>query len=122
MVGGQRDVDLFGFLCGRIEPIDIAGIFEDDQLPVRAWELDIIFDEVGYLRGRFCFCIVDKEVHRPVAVGEEIDFVADPHREDVLCMIVRDVLDRFLSGVLGYSIRHLRPGPKRPAGLGRHHV
>ena len=37
--------------------------------------------------------VIAEEVHRAVAVGAEIHLVADPHREDVLRIVVGDVLD-----------------------------
>ncbi len=37
-------------------------------------------------------CVVGKQVHRAVTVGDEVYLIANPHRDYVLCHIVGDVL------------------------------
>ena len=92
-VGSQGDVDLLSLLRRRIEFIEETSLLEDDELAVGAGELDVEIREVGDLRGSLRGSVVHEYVHVHVAVGHEIDLIADPHREDILCSIVSDLLD-----------------------------
>ena len=100
IVRRQRDLHLLGLLRGRVEAVDVAAILEDDQPAVGGGELDVVVLEVGHLARLLRRRVVDEDVHRAVAVGEEIDLVAHPHGEDVLGVVVGHVLHGFLVRVV----------------------
>ena len=57
----------------------------------KRWEFHIIICVVGYFCGLFGIDVVTEDIHCPVAVGAEINLVACPHRENVLCIVVGDI-------------------------------
>ena len=75
----------------RVELIQVTCIFVHDDVTVRTWELDIVFSVVGHLFSLLGFCVVNEKVHGHIAVADEEDFIANPHRDDVLRYIVGDV-------------------------------
>ena len=79
--------------------MDIASLFEHDGLAVGAGELDVEVREFGDLFRLAGLGVVDKEVHSHVTVGNEEDFVADPHGEDVLGVVFGDIGDALLGRI-----------------------
>ena len=73
--------------------VDVAAVFEDHVVLRVGGELAVVFREVGDLADLLGLGVEDEEVHGPVAVGEEVDLIADPHREDVLGVAVGDRVD-----------------------------
>ena len=109
----EADVDFLAALRRRVELVQVAGVLEDDQFAVRGGELDVIFPEIGDLGSRAGLRVVDEDVHPVVAVGDEVDLVADPHRHDVLGGIVGDVGDRLAvvdPDVVGLAALVVLPG------------
>ena len=75
-------------------------MFVDNLPSVGAGELDVVVRIVGHLLRLPVGGVVDKEVHRLVAVGDEVDVLANPHRADVLRHILRQVLHLLGRGVI----------------------
>ena len=104
IIGSQRHIDLLRFLLGRIQFINVTAILKYDRLAIAAGEFTIIFCEVGHLAGLFRLGVIGEKIHRVVTVREEIDLVANPHREDVLCLVVGDVFYLLGSGIIDPNI------------------
>ena len=92
VVAVQVDRHLLTFAGLHVVLVDVTAVLENDVLLAERGELAVIFREVRDLARLLGLRVVDEEVHGAVAVGEVIDFVADPHREDVLGVVVRDLL------------------------------
>ena len=106
---------LLGVLRGWVEAVDVAAVLEDDQPAVGGGELDVVVLEVGHLLRLLRAGVVNEDVHRAVAVGEEVDFVAHPHGEDILGVVVGHVFDRLLvrivdPDVVGHAAFVVLPG------------
>ena len=106
----QRDGNLDGLAVLRVQPVQPSTILEDDGLAVRGRELDIVVLEVRHLLGLLRLRIVHEQVHDHVPVRGEEDLIADPHGEDVLCVVVRDIFHLSGLGVIDpHVIRHAAP-------------
>ena len=79
----MRTVTFSSFFGRQVEFPDEAAILEDDGLVALRGKLDVELFELRDLLGRLGLEIVRPEVEAlvVVAVGEEIDLVAGPHRE-----------------------------------------
>ena len=84
----ERDADLLVLACLRIETVEVTGMFIHNLLAVGAGEFDVVVGIVGYFLRLSGSGVVDEKVHCPVAVGDKIDVIADPHGADVLCHVV----------------------------------
>ena len=116
-VGDEGDVDLLGLLRGGIELVEVATLLEDHQLAVGAGELHVEVIERGNLGRGLCLGVIDKDVHRHVAVRGEIDLIADPHREYVLSGVVGDLLDGLPvidPDLVGHTSAVVLPGAELP--------
>ena len=117
IVAGQADFYFLALPGGRVELEQETAFFKDDDLAVGAGELDVVILEIGHFLGGLCLGVIDKEVHRQVAVGEEEDFIPDPHREDVLGLVAGDV-DHGVGGrvvnpdVVGHAAPVVFPRPE----------
>ena len=100
VIGCQGHVHLLGLLLGGIQFIEVTPILKHDGFTEAAGELAVIFSEVRHLARLFCLCVIGEQVHRVVTVGEEEDLIANPHREDVLRLVVGDVLHLLGSGII----------------------
>ena len=67
-------------------------MFINNLLAVRTGELDVVVGILRHLLRLLGASVVNKEVHRLVAVGDEKDFLTYPHGADVLRHVVRQVL------------------------------
>ena len=92
ILGIESDMYLLALAGRRVETVQIPGVLIDNRPAVRARELDIIVGISGHFLRSPGLCIIGKYIHRLVPVGDEEDFVPDPHRDDVLGHIVSDVL------------------------------
>ncbi len=92
----MRMSTLAHWLGGEVEAVDVAAVLEHDGILAQRRELHVEVGETGQLSCLFRPRVVDEEIHPlvGVAVGEEVDPVASPHRDDVLRRIVRDILGR----------------------------
>ena len=90
-VGSQRNLHLLRLFRLRIQLIQETALLEDDPVAVRTGEFHVVIRKVGHLLHLAALRVIDEEVHHPVAVREEKDLVADPHRENVLRLVVRHV-------------------------------
>ena len=111
----QLDLYLFRLLGSRIHFIKITSIFKNDRIAVCARELHIVFREISHFSGLFGLCVVDKEIHRTVTIREEEYLISDPHRDNILCDIVRNVFYRFLfriidPDIIGHTALIIFPG------------
>ena len=70
--------DLLRLLGRRIHLVEVAAVLKDNQIAVRAGEFDVVIGKVGDFAGLFSLRVVDKDIHRAVAVGDVKDFVANP--------------------------------------------
>ena len=73
--------------------VDVSSVLEDDPVLGEGGELAVVLGEVGNFLSLLGGCIIAEEVHDLIAVGEEVDLVPYPHREDVLGVVVGDVLE-----------------------------
>ena len=86
-------------------------------MAVCTWELHIVFREIGHFTGLPGLCIVNKDIHRTITVRKEEYFITDPHRNNILGDIVRNVFHRFLfriinPDIVGHSPFVIFPGTK----------
>ena len=88
----QIDGHFLAFAGLDIIFVDVAAVLEDDILLRIRGEFAVVLGEVGDFARLAREGVVAEEVHRPVTVGEVVDLVADPHREDVLRVVVGDLL------------------------------
>ena len=65
-----------------------------------AWEFHIILSEVRHLYSLFGLRIVCEDIHDTVTVGKEKDFIANPHRKNVLSYIIGYILHCFVSRII----------------------
>ena len=86
--------DAHGVFAIEIESVKVPAVLEDDGLVAQGRELDVELGETCYLAGGLVGGVVHEQVHAPVlvAVGQEIDPVAVPHRKDVLRGMLGDVV------------------------------
>ena len=115
VVGGESDVDFARLACGGVEGIDVAAFLKHDGVAVGRGELDVEVGEVGHFLGFACEGVVGEEIHGHIAVGDEENLVADPHRGDVLGGIGGDVGHGAFCGVVdpdvvGHSATIIFPG------------
>ena len=119
LIVGDLYMELVHLTAADIVCIEISTPFPDDMLVVKAGELNIVIAVVGQflllLRGE----VIDKQVHRTVPVGEEIDTVAYPHGDDVLGDIVGDLLHLFCvevddPDIIGHAAFVVLPRPELP--------
>ena len=93
VVVGELDVHLLRGALLHVVPVDVAAVLEDHEAVGGVGrELAVVFGEGGHLAALLRAGVVHEQVHRAVAVGEVVDLVADPHREDVLGVVVGDLL------------------------------
>ncbi len=90
---GDRDRHLLGLLAGQVESVDVAAVLEHDGRVAERGELDVVVGEARELPGLLRPEVVAVEVHpeRLVTIGEEVDLVPLPHRDDVLRRVVREI-------------------------------
>ena len=93
-------MNLLGSARLRVEAIEVAAVLVDNLTSIGAGELDVVVRIVGHLLRLPVSGVVDKEVHRLVAVGDEVDVLANPHRADVLRHVVGQVLHLLGRGVV----------------------
>ena len=99
IIGGEGYVHFLRFLRHRIHLIDIASILENDRIAEAAREFHVVLSEVRHLTCLFSLRIVNEQVHRVIPIRKEIDLITNPHRKDILRLIVRDILYTFFSGL-----------------------
>ena len=87
----QRDGDLLRLAALRIEFVEITAMLIDNHLTIRAGELYVIVGVIGHLFGFASLGVVDKQVHGHIPIRREKDLVANPHRKDILSLVVRDI-------------------------------
>ncbi len=80
-----------GGLGTKIKTIKVAAVFVNDGIVADGREFYIILIVVGNFGGLSRGVVVGKKIHGAVAVGEEINNVVVPHRENILCRVVGDV-------------------------------
>jgi len=85
---------------GSVHLIDVSAILKHNGIAGSTRKLDIIFGEVGHLCRLPGLRVIDEDIHRTVAVGKEEDIISNPHREDVLSDVVRNVLYRLRGGIV----------------------
>ena len=51
------------------------------------------------LRYLFCVLMISKQVGSEIAIGEKVDGVADPHRQGIVAVIPRKLLDRVVAEI-----------------------
>ena len=100
IIGGEGYVHFLRFLRRRIHFIDIASILENDRIPEAAREFHVVLGEVRHLTCLFCLRIVNEQVHRVIPIRKEIDLITNPHRKDILRLIVRNILYTFLLRII----------------------
>ncbi len=90
---GDRHRHLLGLLGGEVEAVEVAAVLEDDRRVAERRELDVVVGEARELLRLLRPEVVAVEVQpvRLVAVGEEVDLVPLPHRDDVLGRVARQV-------------------------------
>ena len=71
-------------LALRIEHVQVAGLLEHHRAAAGVERLHVVVDELGPLRQRLGVGVVRPHVGDAVAIGNEIDRVAEPRRIDVL--------------------------------------
>src|ERR1017187_1689827 len=89
-VGRHLDGYLVLLLRGDVVDMNLPELFVDDGARPGGGVFDVlprVFDELIHL---LAARIVLEQRYRPVAVGEEIDFVADPHRVEIVRIRARD--------------------------------
>ncbi len=90
----QRDGNGRGPARGRVEEVQGAELLDDDAAGAGRGRLEVQAAVrqglVDLFRGR----VVDEERHGALAVGQEVDLVADPERVRVVGVLARDLLDR----------------------------
>ena len=102
-VGANLDGNAFALPRGRVEQIEVAAQLVDDSRAAHARAPHVVF-LFGVLRDlleRSGLRVVRPDVQDAVAVGDEIDRVADPHRiavdrvriGDVLLFLRREIVD-----------------------------
>src|SRR5690606_12856564 len=72
--------------------IDITTLFKNDGISTYRRKLDIIVREVRHLAHVLGFEVVLENIHRAIAIAEEENPVTMPHRHNILCGIVCDIL------------------------------
>ena len=92
----QGDMNLFRLTSLRVQTIKITSMFINNGIAVRARELYVIIRIVRNLLGLSGFGVIDKQIHRHVTVGRKEDLIPDPHRENILSHVIRDI--RYLLG------------------------
>ena len=103
----EFDSDFAVFFSGRVEAIDISGIFEHNHATAATREFHIVVGEIGHLGSGFGDSVVDEYVHAIVAVADVVDFVANPHRSNVLTYGVGDIGNRLIGRVVNpYIVGH----------------
>src|SRR6516225_3500483 len=93
MVLQDLDRHALGLLACEVKAIDPTAALEDNRLVAQRWELDVELAEARELTGLLLLEFIDVEVHplQGVAIGEEVDPVAVPHRKDVLRVALGEV-------------------------------
>ena len=86
-------MNLFTLLGLRIQLEKEAAFLIDDPFPVGRREPDVVVLPVGHLGYGLGVGVVHEQVHDHVPVRCEIDLVPDPHREDVLRIVVCNLND-----------------------------
>ena len=104
----------------EIEMPDVASLFENDSTFAERRKLDVVILEGGVLRRFLRREIVTEQIHVPVAIREKVDLIIwRPHRDDVLSLVVRDVLDPagleiVNPDVVGHAAAVTLPGAELP--------
>ena len=82
--------DLFVFIAAAVKRIEIPPIFKNDGRSVSRREFHIIIIKITHFAYRSGGKVILKDIHRTVAVGEKINGIAHPHRDDILGGVFRD--------------------------------
>ena len=64
--------------------MNVTRLLEDDCAPTRIHRLNVKVSEPGCLRQFFRSGVIGPDIGHTVAIGDEVDGVADPHRVHVL--------------------------------------
>ena len=83
----------------EVVTVQLAAVFIDDVVVAQRRPFDVVISVLSHFLCLLGVVVVNEEVHRAVAVGTEVDFIADPHGEDILRLIVGDVF-----GSLGLEV------------------
>ena len=67
-------------------------MFVDNNLSVTAGEFYIIIRIVSYFFSLFGPDIINKDIHGAIPIGNKVDFLSYPHRDNILCNIIGDIL------------------------------
>ena len=109
----------FRFLRGQIEAVDESAVLEDDRRRAERRELDVEIGEARQGPRFFGLHVVSIEIHPLVlvAVGEEVNRLSAPHREDIPSLVGRDVFGLFRleiinPDVVGHPAPVPLPGPE----------
>ncbi len=107
-VGGHANRQLLAGPRLRVEHVQHARLFVDDAVGTVRCAQD---GKVGMLRdltNLFALRVVGEHVEFAVAIGSEIDRVANPHRIGVVrsCFRLRDLVDRMRLSVVQPQARH----------------
>ena len=82
-------------------------MFIDNNLSVTAGEFYIIIRIVGYFFSLFGPDIINKDIHGAIPIGNKVDFLSYPHRDNILCNIIGDILYFLGSRIINPNvIRH----------------
>src|SRR5437667_307254 len=97
--------------------MDFTELFENDSPRTRGGRFDIepaILNHLSYL---FSASVIRKKRYRAIAVGEEVDRVADPHRVGVVGIVSRyfrlDTRIREIDDPDGLGLAAAEPRPPR---------
>ena len=104
IIRSQDDIYFFRPTGRSIHLIDVSTILKYNRIAGSTREFDIVLGEVGYLFRLPGLCVVNENIHRAVAVGNEKDVITNPHGENVLSNVVRDVFYRLFPGIINPDI------------------
>ena len=92
------DVDVDGTLLagGRIEHVNRAKLLIDDRVRPCRCRFDIHTVARQCFFHLFCAGVIDIQIHRAIAVGEEINLITDPHGRRIIRILSWDL---FYAGV-----------------------
>jgi hypothetical protein len=83
-VAADRDGEALVLAGARVERVQVAALLEDDQTTARIERLHVEVGELRELLEGLGLRVVRPDVVHAVAIGGEVDHVADPRRVDVL--------------------------------------
>ena len=93
-ITGNANRHLRRFAALRIEQINSAELFVDQRVRPSRQRFQVQPFVVQHLLYRLGFRVIREQAHRTVAVGKEINRVAEPHRMRIVGVFPRDFLQR----------------------------